>query len=148
MTIAIIMHAIGKTYTVTGTPTEPGILPRSLDLIFNSISPQQLSSLQLKPKNFSEVVYLTDKEMERELSKKENILNQASVQLGLGQVETCKALIIFISLPPIQARELSLCEANGMEITAADDSDASVLSKISSNYSKVSDTGDWSNHNT
>ena len=35
-----------------------------------------------------------------------------------------------------------------MDITAADDSDASVLSKISSNYSKVSDTGDWSNHNT
>ena len=75
------MHAVGKTYTVTGTPTDPGILPRSLDLIFNSISPQKLSSLQLRPKNFSEVVYLTDEEMEGELSKKENILNQVKCTL-------------------------------------------------------------------
>lgn len=43
---------------------------------------------------------------------------------------------------------MSLCEANGMEITAAELTDDSVLSKVSSNYSKVSDTGDWSNHNT
>lgn len=71
------MSAVGKTYTVTGTPMEPGILPRSLDLIFNSLSPQQLSSLQLKPKNFSEVVYLTDHEVEKELAKKDNILNKA-----------------------------------------------------------------------
>ena len=34
--ICCSMHAVGKTYTITGTPTEPGILPRSLDLIFNS----------------------------------------------------------------------------------------------------------------
>lgn len=90
------MPVVGKTYTVTGTPTEPGILPRSLDLIFNSISPQQLSSLQLKPKNFSEVVYLTDEEMEGELARKDNILNQASAQAPM-QVETCKPIIIFIS---------------------------------------------------
>lgn len=40
---------------------------------------------------------------------------------------------------------MPLCEVNGMEETAelTTDSDASVLSKISSNYSKVSDAGNW-----
>jgi kinesin family protein 23 len=28
----------GKTYTMSGTPNEPGIMPRCLDVIFNSIS--------------------------------------------------------------------------------------------------------------
>jgi len=31
----------GKTYTVQGTPSEQGILPRSLDVIFNSIRDHQ-----------------------------------------------------------------------------------------------------------
>ena len=70
----------GKTYTVTGTPTEPGILPRSLDLIFNSISPQQLSSVLLRPKNFSEATYLTEEETESERARKSDILSKASVR--------------------------------------------------------------------
>lgn len=77
MYVYFTISAVGKTYTVTGTPTEPGILPRSLDLIFNSISPQQLSSLQLRPKNFSDVAYITEEEMERELARKDDILNKA-----------------------------------------------------------------------
>ena len=31
----------GKTYTMTGEPDEAGILPRSLDVIFNSITDVQ-----------------------------------------------------------------------------------------------------------
>ena len=31
----------GKTYTMTGDPEEAGVLPRSLDVIFNSISDVQ-----------------------------------------------------------------------------------------------------------
>jgi len=31
----------GKTYTMTGEPEEAGILPRSLDVIFNSIADVQ-----------------------------------------------------------------------------------------------------------
>ena len=68
--------AVGKTYTVTGTATEPGILPRSLDLIFNSVSPHQLSSLQLRPRYFSEAVYLTEEETEKEQAKKDEILSR------------------------------------------------------------------------
>lgn len=31
----------GKTYTMTGSPGDGGLLPRSLDMIFNSIGPFQ-----------------------------------------------------------------------------------------------------------
>lgn len=89
---------IGKTYTVTGTPTEPGILPRSLDLIFNSISPQQLSSLQLKPKNFSGAVYLTEDEMTKELARKDNLLTKVRAEgKGVGGHEQVTVLMIFMT---------------------------------------------------
>lgn len=31
----------GKTFTMTGSPGQGGLLPRSLDMIFNSIGPYQ-----------------------------------------------------------------------------------------------------------
>ena len=69
------LSASGKTYTVTGPPSDPGILPRSLDVIFNSIDHQQLSSVSVKPKHFSEVVYLSKDEATEMESHKENTLN-------------------------------------------------------------------------
>ena len=66
---------IGKTYTVTGTPSDPGILPRSLDVIFNSIDQQQLSSVSVKPKHFSELVHLSKEEASEMNTHRENILN-------------------------------------------------------------------------
>ena len=72
----------GKTYTVTGTPAEPGVLPRSLDVIFNSIHPQQLSPVLLRPKHFSEATYLTPEEAERECSRKEGLLHKVCVCWG------------------------------------------------------------------
>ncbi|KJE94425.1 kinesin-like protein KIF23 [Capsaspora owczarzaki ATCC 30864] len=39
----------GKTYTMQGTPTEPGILGRVLDVVFNSVRSQQASPMTIKP---------------------------------------------------------------------------------------------------
>ena len=69
---------------MTGTLTAPGILPRSLDLIFNSVSPQQMSSLELRPKNFSEAIYLTEEEAASELTRRESILNKVCVYPSLS----------------------------------------------------------------
>lgn len=60
---------------MTGTATEPGILPRSLDVIFNTIQDRQLSCVGFKPKHFSGLAYLTKREQEREQKEKEAILN-------------------------------------------------------------------------
>ena len=73
--LSLTLFLSGKTYTVTGTPSDPGILPRSLDVIFNSIDHQQLSSVSVKPKHFSEVVYLSKEEVTAMESHKENTLN-------------------------------------------------------------------------
>ncbi|CAF99883.1 unnamed protein product, partial [Tetraodon nigroviridis] len=39
----------GKTFTMTGSPGEGGLLPRSLDMIFNSIGPFQAKRFVFKP---------------------------------------------------------------------------------------------------
>lgn len=39
----------GKTYTMTGEPQESGIMPRSLDVIFNSIANYQAKKFVFKP---------------------------------------------------------------------------------------------------
>ncbi|XP_013781294.1 kinesin-like protein KIF20B [Limulus polyphemus] len=64
----------GKTYTMQGTPQEPGVIPRALDTLFNSIKGRQIQGIPFKPRFFCEVVRLTPKEEKQEISHKENIL--------------------------------------------------------------------------
>jgi len=51
----------GKTYTIQGDhqPANAGILPRSLEIIFNRISGRQCTSTFLKPVKFGDVARLT-----------------------------------------------------------------------------------------
>ncbi|KAM9481322.1 kinesin-like protein KIF23 isoform 4-T4 [Clarias gariepinus] len=62
----------GKTYTMTGSPGQGGLLPRSLDMIFNSIGPYQAKRFVFKPddKNGMEVQNQVDALLERQ--KQEN----------------------------------------------------------------------------
>lgn len=39
----------GKTYTVQGTPEQPGLVPRSLDVLFNSIESQREEDAEVQP---------------------------------------------------------------------------------------------------
>lgn len=71
-----VTNFVGKSYTVTGTPSEPGLLPRALDGIFNSLDlQQQLSEHRVYPERFSELAYLTSPGMEREKQWKEHALD-------------------------------------------------------------------------
>ncbi|XP_042204829.1 kinesin-like protein KIF20B [Homarus americanus] len=63
----------GKTYTVQGTPTDAGILPRTLDVLFNTVGQHQYLKNDLKPKHFCGVMRLEDKDMQIEEERKENI---------------------------------------------------------------------------
>ncbi|XP_041081930.1 kinesin-like protein KIF23 isoform X1 [Polyodon spathula] len=58
----------GKTYTMTGCPGEGGLLPRSLDMIFNSIGPYQAKRYVFKPddKNGMEIQTSVDALLERQ----------------------------------------------------------------------------------
>ena len=53
----------GKTHTIQGNNNQPGILPRALDVIFNSIGKQQMVSLEMKPNCFNRVVQMKDKDI-------------------------------------------------------------------------------------
>ncbi|XP_067050248.1 kinesin-like protein KIF20B [Acropora muricata] len=56
----------GKTYTIQGTPRDGGILPRALDVVFNSIEGKHYSKLNLKPRFCTDVIRLSDEEEQRE----------------------------------------------------------------------------------
>ncbi|XP_039464038.1 kinesin-like protein KIF23 isoform X9 [Oreochromis aureus] len=58
----------GKTFTMTGSPGEGGLLPRSLDMIFNSIGPFQAKRFVFKPddKNAMEIQSQVDALLERQ----------------------------------------------------------------------------------
>uniref|UniRef100_A0A3Q2QUB4 Kinesin-like protein n=1 Tax=Fundulus heteroclitus TaxID=8078 RepID=A0A3Q2QUB4_FUNHE len=58
----------GKTYTMTGSPGEGGLLPRSLDMLFNSIGPFQAKRFVFKPddKNGIEIQSQVDALLERQ----------------------------------------------------------------------------------
>ncbi|XP_068579361.1 kinesin-like protein KIF23 isoform X4 [Cebidichthys violaceus] len=63
----------GKTFTMTGSPGQGGLLPRSLDMLFNSIGPYQAKRYVLKTddKNGIEVQNEVDALLERQ--KRENM---------------------------------------------------------------------------
>ncbi|XP_059203024.1 kinesin-like protein KIF23 isoform X1 [Centropristis striata] len=58
----------GKTFTMTGTPGEGGLLPRSLDMLFNSICPFQAKRFVFRPddKNGMEIQGHVDALLERQ----------------------------------------------------------------------------------
>ncbi|XP_075875627.1 kinesin-like protein KIF23 isoform X2 [Nelusetta ayraudi] len=58
----------GKTFTMTGSPGEGGLLPRSLDMLFNSIGPFQAKRYVFKPddKNGLEIQNQVDALLERQ----------------------------------------------------------------------------------
>ncbi|XP_030577692.1 kinesin-like protein KIF23 isoform X7 [Archocentrus centrarchus] len=58
----------GKTFTMTGSPGEGGLLPRSLDMIFNSIGPFQAKRFVFKPddKNAMEIQSQVDALLDRQ----------------------------------------------------------------------------------
>nr|XP_019955105.1 PREDICTED: kinesin-like protein KIF23 isoform X3 [Paralichthys olivaceus] len=58
----------GKTFTMTGSPGEGGLLPRSLDMLFNSISSFQAKRFVFKPdeKNGMEIQNQVDALLERQ----------------------------------------------------------------------------------
>ncbi|KAM6936947.1 kinesin-like protein KIF23 [Xenentodon cancila] len=64
----------GKTFTMTGTPGQGGLLPRSLDMIFNSIGPYQAKRYVFKTddKNGMEIQCEVDALLERQ--RRENNL--------------------------------------------------------------------------
>ncbi|KAK9303562.1 hypothetical protein QLX08_004786 [Tetragonisca angustula] len=67
----------GKSYTLQGTTTSPGIIPRCLEFVFSNITPKSMSSY--KPINHCDVVALDPLERAQELEIKTKLLTLLSV---------------------------------------------------------------------
>ena len=68
----------GKTYTIQGSATDGGILPRALDVIFNSIGNQQWDTMIFRPEMLCSVSKLTLEEMGKEEKIKERVMKMAT----------------------------------------------------------------------
>ncbi|XP_064456111.1 kinesin-like protein KIF20B [Ornithodoros turicata] len=64
----------GKTYTMQGTFTHPGIIPRTLERLFKTIGSRTTENPCLKPEYFGSVVRLGKKEVCQVLKKKSQLL--------------------------------------------------------------------------
>ncbi|KAI0213937.1 Kinesin-like protein KIF20A [Lamellibrachia satsuma] len=75
----------GKTYTIQGTTTEAGILPRSLDVLFNSIQGRQWENMALKPAMFCGVTKLSPSQEHLQHQIKEAVLKLAADDVDVTQ---------------------------------------------------------------
>ncbi|CAH8613576.1 unnamed protein product [Heterobilharzia americana] len=62
----------GKTYTLQGSRNDAGIIPRSLYSIFSLV--KHCSDPSLMPRDFSDVVYLSEDEVQKVLAGKSNLI--------------------------------------------------------------------------
>ena len=62
----------------TGGVKDGGILPRALDVVFNSISEQQLTDVTLKPTMFCDVLRLTRRQADLELKSRDDVFKMAN----------------------------------------------------------------------
>ncbi|XP_055358431.1 kinesin-like protein KIF20B isoform X2 [Betta splendens] len=78
----------GKTYTFLGPDGEAGILPRSLDVIFNSIDEQIFAGIEIKPQRCREFTRLTREQQVEEATFKRNLFRQ------LKESERCNSSLM------------------------------------------------------
>lgn len=64
-----------------GTPVQPGIIPRCLDVLFNTIKDQHKPDLKIKPIEFNNVMKLDDRTWIVEQELKQRILKHSVEKL-------------------------------------------------------------------
>lgn len=71
------MFSTGKTYTIVGTPDQPGIIPRALEYMFRSL-PELPEVPEIKPLPSGEVQFLKKENYQFIKHRKSAILSAAS----------------------------------------------------------------------
>jgi kinesin family protein 20 len=97
----------GKTFTMQGSASNPGLIPRTLDTLFESLKDKlemKKSVYKFKPFKFNEIISLSETELRQELSHKEMLLLE---KIKINRVESCE------SLNKIAPDEVKLADASG-----------------------------------
>lgn len=66
----------GKTYTMQGTPANPGVVPRTLDRLFKALGPQVCKGAPARPECFNDVALLSTEEEASALLLKNKLLGE------------------------------------------------------------------------
>ncbi|XP_075748606.1 uncharacterized protein LOC119171846 isoform X1 [Rhipicephalus microplus] len=66
----------GKTYTMQGPPTQPGVVPRTLDRLFRVLGPQVCRGAPVRPDCFDDAVLLSAEEEASALLQKNKLLGE------------------------------------------------------------------------
>jgi kinesin family protein 20 len=76
----------GKTYTMQGTNSNPGIIPRTLDVLFNLTKDNAdlKAGYKYKPDKFNEITLLSDAELQQEITNKDQLLKQYGTLKGFN----------------------------------------------------------------
>ncbi|CAL4091661.1 unnamed protein product, partial [Meganyctiphanes norvegica] len=84
----------GKTYTVQGTSQDAGILPRTLEVLFNNVGEKQYPHKDLKPRYFCEVVRIDERDVKKEEEIKESIFRIGSdLSSTINSTQSCLKMI-------------------------------------------------------
>ncbi|XP_068114733.1 kinesin-like protein KIF20B isoform X2 [Hyperolius riggenbachi] len=67
----------GKTFTFQGTKDEAGILPRSMEMLFNTIEGKVYSKMDIKPHRCRDYIRLTKEQMKTEAAAKASVLRHS-----------------------------------------------------------------------
>ena len=68
----------GKTFTIQGDNGRPGILPRALDVLFNSFGDRYMIDVNYKPKGANGLGFMPPREIEKTAQEKKNILEMGA----------------------------------------------------------------------
>ncbi|KAI7797150.1 kinesin-like protein KIF20B isoform X2 [Triplophysa rosa] len=85
----------GKTFTFLGPESDGGILPRSLNLIFNSIEGRIYSENNIKPHRCVDFTRLTKEQQDDEATNKRNLLRRfkdSDSQKTMSSISSCSSL--------------------------------------------------------
>uniref|UniRef100_A0A671TVR8 Kinesin-like protein n=1 Tax=Sparus aurata TaxID=8175 RepID=A0A671TVR8_SPAAU len=103
----------GKTYTIQGTPKEPGILPRVLDATFHYIEGHQYEGMDLKPYLRNDAQYLDPDQVKQERSAKAAIF--ASVKEVREKLELLSSSTAALSSSSLSQEQTGMLASNPTE---------------------------------
>lgn len=90
--VQICFDWIFQTYTIQGTLKDGGVLPRALDVLFNSIKGKHYDRMNLKPRFCTDVTRLTDEEEHRENNYKATLLSSLDKEVCYSCNSNCHIL--------------------------------------------------------
>ena len=88
----------GKTFTIQGDSGRPGILPRALDVLFNSFGDSYSQNVTYKPSGTNGLGTMVPREIERVAQEKKTIMEMGTEisldgsQLSLGASSSCSSI--------------------------------------------------------